>query len=169
MEVAIDVGAEVDLEVVEAMTALAIETYNNEVEKCVDPFGRRMTSGTFFFQRPVTTADERRMRRNTKVVKGDHHSERNLQQLLIFVFLRVNGRCNACKEKPFFFNQVVGRRLQDGTCTIPTAEDFLANFNVRLSKDDFGNVVNAQSVKDVREPSTIVKETKKGKGKGKGA
>ncbi|KAL3934471.1 MAG: hypothetical protein SGBAC_009819 [Bacillariaceae sp.] len=145
------------------IAALTVNTYNSEKDNCADPLARRMIDARFFSLAPSMPDDGRRMNRRTKtLIKGDQGGqlERRLQNLNIFVFLRVSGQCNGCQNNAFFFNQVVDRRLQE--CSIVTPDAFLGTFNNGLNSDDFGNVANALSVKDVSEPS---KQKKMRKGK----
>jgi Fe-S cluster biogenesis protein NfuA/bacterioferritin-associated ferredoxin len=118
---------------------LMISTYNELNERCGNPFDKKMVDAV------VESVSDRRRR----LGRG---GSRELQNLNIFLFLRVSGTCNGCGSDRFFFNQVNRRKLIE-QCEVPLLEDFLSSYNVATSTGNFDSIVGALSVEDVAQPS----------------
>jgi Fe-S cluster biogenesis protein NfuA len=131
---------------IEAAVELMISTYNEAIESCSDPFARKMVDAS------VESMSDRRRHLSRE-------GSRELQNLNIFLFLRVSGKCNGCGSDRFFFNQVNRRKLIDDQCEVPPLEDFLSSYNADIDVGDYDSIVSAVSAKDVAKPA--------GKGKGK--
>ncbi|CAJ1903417.1 unnamed protein product [Cylindrotheca closterium] len=153
VEVATSDGMNLNQQAIDNLVTGTVNIYNAEKDNCADPFSRRMTGAEIYSVAPAGRRLNRNISNRKKVTTGNH-AKRKLQNLNIFVFLRVNGECNGCRNRPFFFNQVVDRRdLQQ--CTIVTTGAWLNTFNGAALMGAYGNIISAQSIKDVSEPSSV--------------
>jgi hypothetical protein len=120
--------------------------YNDlKEEKYDDPYNRKMNKAVI--------VDLSRARRQ---LSGN---SRALQNLNIFVFLRVSGFCSGCGNDPFFTNQIVRRELFDKNNVfapsdalipgIPTAEAVLEAYSDVLASGDFECVQDVESLEEM--------------------
>eukprot|EP00980_Cylindrotheca_fusiformis_P029125 scaffold22735_cov207-Cylindrotheca_fusiformis.AAC.2 len=134
---------------------LVVSTYNEAAKSCDDPFERELVDASL----ELVSVRGRML--------GSQDS-RELQYIILVLYLRVGGRCRGCDRDPFLFNQVNRRNLGD-QCVVPSPKDFLKDYNAVISGGGYGSIVGAAAIEDISEIPSVSSSKKSKKSPSKGS